>query len=212
MSKEDFKYIRWSLALALAMIVAGVSLVLWSQKMLHAEQSAHRAALAKRVEVGSRLTRARAEEQDIRQSIERLNALRAGGIVGGEQRLEWVEHMRRIKVARKLYDLQYEIAPQHVLDPAILPGTSGDFEFLASTMRLQMQLLHEGDLLGFLGDLRGSGYAYLRPRSCVVERLARIESERVPEPVGAGPQLKADCVIDWITVRERGGRSQTGQS
>lgn len=202
MSKDDFKYIRWSLVAALAMILAGAALAVGTRHLEQGAGAAYRDALAKQTELKSRLARARDDEQEIRRNIEHFDALRRSGIVGEEQRLDWVERIRSIKAARKLYDLQYEIAPRQVLDPAIAPGAGGEFEFLASTMRLQMQLLHEGDLLGFLSDLRSGAHAYLRPRSCIVERLAKLDTDRAPEPMGAVPQLKADCLIDWITIRE----------
>jgi hypothetical protein len=201
MSKDDFKYIRWSLVAALAMILAGAALVVGTRHLEQGAGAAYRDALAKQTELKSRLRRARDDEQETRRNIERFDALRRGGIVGEEQRLDWVERIRSIKAARKLYDLQYEIAPRQVLDPAIAPGAGGEFEFLASTMRLQMQLLHEGDVLGFLSDLRNGGHAYLRPRSCVIERLAKSETDLVADSAGAVPQLRADCLIDWITIR-----------
>ena len=64
-------------------------------------------------------------------------------------------------------------------------------------------------LLNFIDDLRHSVPAYLRLRSCDVQRLVASES--------AGPtiaQLKAECSIDWITWRTRigAGAEKVGQS
>jgi hypothetical protein len=118
--------------------------------------------------------------------------------------------MRQAKAARNLYDLQFEIAPQQVIEPELLPGSSGDYEFRSSAMRLQMHLLHEGDLLGFVGDLRDSAHAYVRPRSCVVERLAPSAGEAPARTTASGPQLRADCMIDWITIQRPGTAAPTG--
>lgn len=209
MSADDFKHIRWSLLLALVMVLAGAAAVIVMRHMLQVEQEAHQQALARRVEMQNQLMRARDEEQDIRQKIARFNDLSGRQLIGDEQRLDWLEAIRRIKATRRLYDIQYEIAPQQPLDAAIAPGASGGYDFLASTMRLQMQLLHEGDLLHFLDDLRRDVHAYLRPRSCVIERLAKIGSDVAPTVAGNAPQLRADCVIDWITIRERTPAPQT---
>ncbi|MBA3902720.1 MAG: hypothetical protein C0522_03450 [Rhodocyclaceae bacterium] len=199
-SKDDFRRIRLSLALALVMVAGGGAIAFGSTRLLETERKANREALAKRSEIQGRLSRAREEEQEIKQKIARFNALQARGIIGEEQRLDWVELIRQIRSARKLYDIQYEIAPQRPLEGAgTAAGTGGGYDFLASTMRLQMPLLHEEDLLNFLSDLRTSARAYIRPRDCVVERVPKGPSERG----GAMPQLKAECSIDWITIREK---------
>ncbi len=64
-------------------------------------------------------------------------------------------------------------------------------------MRLEAPLAHEGDILDFVTDLRQSVSALLRPRECVIERLA------ADAPAAPGARLRAACAIDWITIRER---------
>jgi hypothetical protein len=198
MSADDFKRIRWSLLLALAMTAVGVAAITYARQATLRQSSETQAAQAHLREVRGKLVRARDEEAEIKSSIGRFNTLVAAGIIGAEQRLEWVERIKAIRSARGLYDLQYEIAPQRPLDPSIAPGSSGSFEFLSSTMRLQMDLLHEEDLLRLLGDLRGSVHAYVRPQRCTIERIARSVAVR-----SSGAQLKADCVLDWITIQQR---------
>ena len=205
MSADDFKRIRWSLLLALAMTAIGVAALAYARQATLRQNSETQAAQAHLREIRDKLARARDEEAEIKSRIGQFNTLVAVGIIGAEQRLEWVERIKAIRSARGLYDLQYEIAPQRPLDPSIAPGSSGSFEFLSSNMRLQMDLLHEEDLLRFLGDLRGSVHAYVRPQRCTIERIAQSAALR-----GSGTQLKADCVLDWITIQQRepGARSE----
>lgn len=201
-TRDDFKRISLALAAALAMAAAGAAAVVAARALLQHEQKANRSELSRRNEIGGKLARAREEEQELRQKIARFNDLSARGVIGAEQRLEWVEQIRRIRNARRLLDIQYEIAPQRVLDAAQLPGASGKFDFLASTMTLKMELLHEGDLLGFLADLRAALAAHVRVASCSV---ARAPAGRGDRPVGA--RLQADCTIDLVTLREKEGGS-----
>ncbi len=198
MSKDDFRRIRVSLAAALLMITAGAALVFGTLQYLKAEQKANRDEVAKARETKSQLSRARDEEQELKQKIARFNDFKAAGIIGDEQRLDWVEQIRQIKNARKLLDIQYELAPQHPIDPAVLPGASGNIDFYASTMQLKMQLLHEEDLLNFLSDLRTQTRAFIRVRNCNVERLPAGQGEK-----NGSAQLHAECTLDWITLRER---------
>lgn len=198
-NKDDFKRISLSLALAVIMAITGGGVVLAALQLHQAEKKNKALAQARQVESQGKLSRARDEELEIKKKIARFNDLSGRGIFGDELRLDWIELIRRIKDARKLIDVQYEIAPQQVLDGGILPGSSGNFVFLSSTMQLRMKLLHEEDLLNFLADLRGSAHAYIRVRSCDVGRLPRASGDQQ----GIPPQLSAECVIDWITIREK---------
>lgn len=201
-SKDDFRRIRLSLALAVILMLAGGAIVFASLQLLDAEKKSNREALAKRNEIQKKLMRARDEEQEIKQKIARFQELGKRGIIGDEQRLDWVEQIRQIKTARKLFDMQYEISPQRPLDGAVAPGTGGDYEFLASMMQLKIQLLHEEDLLNFLSDLRGMVHAHIRVKDCSVERLPKSQGDRGGK---AAPQLQAECTIDWITLRQKKG-------
>lgn len=199
MSGDDFKHIRWSLLLALIMVAGGAAALILTHRLALEQRTAASNAETRLAESRNRLARARDEEAEIQSKIGRFNQLLDAGVIGNERRLEWVERIKAIKSALRLYDLQYEIAPQRPLDPVVAPGTSGSYAFLSSTMRLQMQLLHEEDLLQFLRELRRSAGGYLRPERCSLERTG-------PERRGSpGAHLKAECVLDWITIREQQG-------
>lgn len=200
-SGDDFSRIRLGLLLAAVMIASGVGIVFGSVRLLEAERKTHQEAVARRAEIQEKLSRVRAEELEIRQNTARFSVLLAGGIIGEERRLDWVEQIQRIKTARRLLDVQYEIAPQRPLDGTAAAGPGNGYAFLASTMRLRMQLLHEEDLLNFLSDLRSSASACIRTRHCKLERMPGDTGE----PGVATPRLKAECSIDWITIRERKG-------
>ncbi len=196
---QDLKRVRWSILAALLMVAAGgAALYATHQATLQARAAANKAE-AKQQEAHNKLMRARDEQAEITAKIGRFGDLAADGIVGEERRLEWVERIREIRAARRLFDLQYEIAPQRPLDAAAAPGSSGSFEFLSSTMRLQMDLLHELDLIHFLDDLEHSVSAVVRPERCIVERTGN------SGPSGTGALLRAECTLDWITIRERKG-------
>jgi hypothetical protein len=89
------------------------------------------------------------------------------------------------------------------VDASILPGgpAAGGFEIMSSQMRLQIHLLHEGELLAFLADLRtdlrSTVEALVLVRSCAIERLAPGIGDR-----GSKAQLKAECTLEWITLKE----------
>ena len=87
-------------------------------------------------------------------------------------------------------------------EPAGTPA--GAYAFYASGMKVQLKLLHEEDLTRLLGDLRQQAAALIQVKACNVSRVPR----------GAGDssvtaQLQADCLIDWITLREAAGKPGT---
>lgn len=198
-SREDFQRIRMSLAMAVGMAAIGAALAFGASRILHFEKMSNRQAEIANKDIRGKLARAREEEIEIKQKLALYNELAGRGIIGEELRLDWVERIRQVGEARKLAGFEYELSPQRLLDPAVLPGNSGDFDFLASSMKLKLRLLHEEDLLNFLADLRSSVSAYLRVQDCSVERLPKTDSPRGR----IAPQLKAECTIDWITLRER---------
>jgi hypothetical protein len=200
-TSKDLRRIGWSLAFLAICSLLGAAVVVAAKQALRSAQAAAKQAEAERKDIRGKLARAREEEQEIRTKIARYQEMLARGYVTQEQRLNWVERIAQIKAARKLIDIEYELAPQAPVQSVILPegAVGGGYEFMASTMKLRMQLLHEDDLLGFLSDLRQSVEALLVVRACDVERIARAAGgERATQA-----QLNAECGIDFITLREK---------
>lgn len=197
---QDIAKLRWPLILTATAVAAGAAMILASRHLVQAAETAHRQLAAQQGDLRTRISRAREEEADLRDRIALFNQLRARGIIGQEERLDWVEQIARIKAKRRLLDLQYELSPQHAVDDTLLSAgpTAGGYEFMASTMKLKMTLLHEDDLLGFLDDLRSAVHARLLVRECTIDRSVPSQ-----DPSGLAGQLRAACTIEWITLREK---------
>lgn len=196
---ENLLRLRWSIVFLLVALLVAAMLAVGINNLLRDARRGQQALAMQVNDIRSRVDRAHDEEQEMRGRIERYQAMADKDIIGQEERLDWVEQISRIKTARRLLNVEYEIQPQGPISPAALPGgaAAGPYDIMASTMTLRMQLLHEDDLLGFIADLRQAVHAHLMIRSCRIERAA----------TGDGPglraQLLADCTIDWITLRER---------
>jgi hypothetical protein len=187
---KTLQRIRWNLLLFLTTLVLGAAMLYFSRNLLTDADKTHTQAMGKRGEVQGKLANARNEEQELLEKFSRYQGIVAKGYIGSERRLDWIEQIRKIKTTRKLLDVIYELEPQQVLDG----GNASGFDFMASKMRLQMQLLHEEDLLNFLADLRDSMRAYIDVKSCNVIKQTR---------TGSSAQLAAECMVEWITLRER---------
>jgi hypothetical protein len=197
---DDLSRLRWSLIFLAIALLAGGAVALISKQAVDRAETIQRQLISQQQDIRSRLSRAHEEEQDMRGRIGRYQALRDNGIIGQEERLDWVEQIERIRSQRRLLGMQYELSAQRPVDDPILPGggIAGHFEFMASTMKLRLQLLHEDDLLGLLDDLRKAVHARLLVRDCTIERQSVAPAES-----GLAAQLRAECTIDWLTLREK---------
>ena len=163
--------------MAAALIAGGAVAVMLTQRLVQKAAGEQQAAAAERVSAQSKLDRATDEERDIRDRLVDYRKLLDRGVIGEEQRLNWVDRIGEIKTARKLFDVRYSI---DVREPVDYPGLAGagDVELMASPMKLEMSLLHEEDLFRFLDDLRGALSAYVVVKSCSLQRSQRAASER----------------------------------
>jgi hypothetical protein len=184
-------------ATLLTLLAVGAGLVALAQQTLVREKRALGITQTELRQQTQQLSRVAQEEREARDHIELYQRLKDLRILGEERRLEWVEALTRIRAARELPELRYQVERQKVLKS--LPGKPA-LELRSSTLKVELALLHEGDLLGFLEDLRASGHAYYAVRQCSLARTA----DAVPAATVA-PRLRAACQIDLITLAEGKG-------
>jgi hypothetical protein len=198
-TRDELKRLLPPMALALVLAAAGAALVWTADGALAGAQRALAAASAERQEDVDRLARIAEEEREVREKLDVYQRLEQLHILGDENRLEWADAIARIRKARELLDLRYRIERQQLL--VSVPGKPAGVDFFSSTMKVDLALLHEEDLLRFLYDLRASGNAYYRVRRCDVTRTGQALS-------GATmiPRLAAQCDIDLITIRDRAAK------
>jgi hypothetical protein len=188
-------------AIACALLIgAGAALIGFVDSRLAAAERELVSAKASRAKAHDRLMRIADEEREVREKLEVYRRLQQLHVIGPERRLEWADAMSRIKSNRELLDLRYRVDRQQPL--VTVPGKPGNVEFYSSSMTVDLALLHTGDLLRFLDDLRDSGNAYYSVRSCTINRTGQ-----VPTGTNIVARLHAQCVIDLITILDRAARS-----
>lgn len=203
MDAKDFKSLQWAIAFLVLMSSVGGAALLITEQMKISSNKALQEAVTARKDIQAKLGRARAEQQELTEKLNRFQNMRARGFIGPEKRLDWIEAIGRIKAARRIFKLDYEFSPQRRVDASILPGgsTAGTYEIMSSQMRMQIHVIHEGELLEVLSDLRDEMRkkveALVLVRSCAIDRLAFNPADR-----GSKAQLKAECTLEWITLKE----------
>lgn len=198
----DIKRLLLPIAMAVALIGTGAALIWFVDRQLAESNVRFAAAKNDRTQARERLARISEEEREVKERIEVYRRLRDLRIIGKERRLDWVDAIQRIRTSREMLDVRYVIEPQKVL--ASIPGKPGKVDFNVSTMKLDLALLHEGDLLGFLDDLRDAGNAYVSVRRCTITRSNT--SGQAPGATTLTPRLRAECMIDLITVLDAGAK------
>lgn len=199
----DIKKLLLPFAMAAALTAAGAALIWFVDRQLADANVKFSAVKNDRVQARERLARISEEEREVKERIEVYRRLRDLRILGKERRLDWVDAIQRIRTTREMLDVRYVIEPQKLL--ISIPGKPGKVDFNVSTMKLELALLHEGDLLGFLDDLRDAGNAFVSVRRCSVTRFNA--GGQPPGPATLTPRLRAECLIDLITVLDAGAKT-----
>jgi hypothetical protein len=198
-TREELRKLALPALVGLLLVGAGAASI-WSggAALTHAKQTLV-LAQAERRQAAERLARISEEEREVSQKLDLYRRLQAINILGEERRLEWADAITRIRTQRELLDLSYRVDRQKLLLSA--PGKPGNVDLFASTMRVQLALLHEGDLVRFLADLRESGNAYYAVRRCALTRTGQAATG-----TSITPRLRADCEIDLITMIDRAAK------
>lgn len=187
---REFALIRWGVAALACCVAVGVTAVLVSNGQLR-DASATRAHVQQvRDAAYARYAYADNEKREIRAFQPPFIAMRERGLVGEENRLAWLDAIRRIQEERRLLPISYDITPQQAVTPDPRVAT-GDYQLRASRMALHMDMLHELDLFNFLEDLRVRGYFTVQ--DCAIKRLGASGQ-------ADAPALSADCTLNWVTL------------
>jgi hypothetical protein len=196
-ARDDLKRLRMPLAAAIVLLVLGAACLITSGYFLDAAKAAQGATRLSRVAAQERVSRVSEEERGIRDDLVYFEQMRQRGVAGEQSRLDWIESIAKIKNERKLFEIRYNFEAQRPLDYPGLVATAGA-EFVVSRLKLDMLLLHEGDLLNFLADLQASIKAHVSVRSC---NVTRVERGAAPSATSLQPRLRAECQVDLVSVR-----------
>lgn len=195
LSTADLRALRLPIAAVLALALLGAAAVYWSGRMidtarlqLAAQESALREARERFQRSGDR----RARIERFLPSYERL---REEGLIGPEQRINWLDALRIANQQARLFGVEYQISVQQPY--AFAQEIAGrELSMSQSRMRLTLRLAHEGELMPFFDALAAQKVGFFDINRCVIGRLG------TPGPEGPRlqPNLRADCELAWITV------------
>ena len=136
-------------------------------------------------------------EEDIRLAKKyttSFNVLIPKGFIGDERRLDWVETFREATGSMKLNKANYRIEPKQIATLDYIEN-SGNYAVYASKMNIQLDLLHESDLLYVINSMNKKAHGIFHIESCVLER------KQSPFAMQASStNLSAECWLVWYTL------------
>ncbi|GAB2838692.1 hypothetical protein GCM10027277_01980 [Pseudoduganella ginsengisoli] len=190
---RDFRHMRLAaLVFAVAAACAAAAVVstraLWHDARSRQVQAAHTRDLARR-----QFAQVDQEKRDIALFQPIYQQLLARHLVGAENRLDWVGALRQMQDQYGLGPIAYDIAPRQpvVMSPAM---DLGRFSLYATRMRIQIDLLHEGDLFTLLAGLRAQGHSTVQ--ECTLKRPASAPNAPL------APTVTATCTLNWVTLAD----------
>jgi hypothetical protein len=157
-------------------------------------------------QVQTQLQNSDQERRDLETNLPLLRELEANGIFGEEKRLEWVEQLRGIEKHWPGISIKYDISAQTMLPAKIDPSKpmaavpqlapqllgSGEvaksFGVFTTHMKLTLKVLHEGDVLAILGDLKAA-------------KLGRFEVDQCSFKRTGGSAIDAECDLTWLSMK-----------
>ncbi|MDX8386760.1 MAG: hypothetical protein R8M11_09650 [Gallionella sp.] len=202
-SNTDFHLLRWNIiALSISIAVSGI-FIYASEKF--SENSAENSRIALKLinDARSRLNTALQDKDNFATYTSEYSDLEDRKILGDDHRLDWMEGLNKLGQQNLVMDFSYTISPQTIYTPQPVID-SGNFEIHYSEMKLQLELLHEGQLLNFFNAMNGQIAGYYQLDSCTLSRVDMLTptEEESPTPE-AKTNIMADCNGGWITLQNR---------
>jgi hypothetical protein len=203
-SSSDFQLMRFSFAAIGTSVLLSGAILYSSIKYADYALKNRRIAQSQMNNARNRLAMARQDRDNLSDYSKEYDKLEANEIIGDDHRLDWMEGLEKLRRQNLVIDFRYHIAPQKNYAPQP-PLNSGDFVIHYSEMKLQFDLLHEGQLLNFFNELNRKIKGHYQLDGCKLDRVAgNGDSDSGP---GARANIKAECSGGWITLKNRNARS-----
>jgi hypothetical protein len=194
MNQEDLQALRVPLLVLVIVLLAGAGAVYYSDRLAADARQQLAQQRNQLKDARTRLQKSGDERDIIVKYLDGYRQLERSGIIGEEQRINWLDGLRIANQQADLFGVDYQIGTQtnYPLAAAYNPG---QIMLNQSLMRLQFRLLHEADLMRFLGALSRQGGGFFTVDQCI---LRRIDNRGV---IRYQPNISADCDLAWITVK-----------
>lgn len=213
----------------IALIAAAIVTARWTDQSLSKKLKAQ---IDIKAQAQTRLKNSDQERVDIDKNIPLLRQLESQGIFGEEKRLEWIEQLRAIEKRWAGVKLQFDIsiqnplretdaagqaptglAPGQTAVPVLLPSgePAQSFGAFQTDMKLSLKVLHEGDVLAIIEELKAANLGRFTVKKCTFKRPGGGAGNSSASVVGGqsgaasnfviGAPLDVECVLTWVSMK-----------
>lgn len=194
MNPADLRALKFPLIALIVAIAIGAGLVYYSDIVLTQARVALLQQQNQLKEAKTRLQKSGDEKGLIVRHLSGYQYLQQLGFAGPEQRINWLDGLRLTNQQVQLFGVDYQIGTQQSY-PYASELDPGQLTMHQSLMKINLGLLHEGDLMRFLGTLAKQGAGVFAVDECTIVRQDTGGSIRFQV------NLRAQCELAWITVR-----------
>ena len=131
----------------------------------------------------------------------RFTRLQQRGVIGDEQRLNWIDVIEKLTDSDQIPYLKYVIEKrQPVTNPQLLQKFPS-LDIFQSKMTLEMELLHEGDLFTVLNTLHHTARGLFDIHSCSIFKKFTQASTLLESSTDRN--FTASCILNWYTMQHK---------
>ena len=193
-SSADFAAIKWSVLACLLALGGAIALFNYSTAFEQQARQQLKQAQSLLNDARNQLANAQSDLANMADYKQEYDALVRQKIIGKEQRLDWIEGLEKLRAQKLVPGFKYTISPQKPYTPNP-PQSSGNFALNISPMSLQIELLHEEQLLRFFNAMDAQLQGWFILDHCSLSR------KETSTPGAA--MLAADCAGGWFTMQNR---------
>lgn len=197
LDKQDWRKLQVPLVLLGAVIVIVALLLVLAQNYSTSQEAALQTQQNLLNSARQHYQSSGLEKDTITEYLPKYQALINKGFVGEERRIEWVDELRAQHKEHKLFGIRYGISQQEGYKPTFVTYLGG-FVLHRSIMKLDLDMLHEGDILQLTESLASKNVAPFMLRDCEITRLNAVgvlSNQLIAN-------LHAKCELDWLTMHE----------
>jgi hypothetical protein len=197
LDKQDWRKLQPTLIVSVGVVIVAIVLSVLAQNYSKQQEQTMQTQKNLLNSAKQRYQSSGIEKETITEYLPRYQSLISKGFVGEERRLEWVDELRKQHQNYKLFSIKYSIGLQEPYKPTFATNVGG-FVLNRSIMTLDLDMLHEEDILQLTEALSKSNDEVFMLRDCEITRLTAggALSKQL------SPNLHAKCELDWLTLRE----------
>jgi hypothetical protein len=197
LEKQDWKRLQITILVLVIVFITVVALFELAQKFSSEQEKALQQQQNFLRSARQRFQSSGIEKQTITEYLPQYQELINKGLVGEERRLEWVDELRKQHQLNKLFSIKYSVGLQEPYKPNFVISLGG-FVLNRSIMTLDLDMLHEEDILQLTEALSKKDKEVFMLRDCEITRLNAggvLSNQLIAN-------LHAKCELDWLTLRE----------